>query len=123
MIKDVIKSLGDAMGFKELDIEKSGFIRLDIEKTGNLYLEEAHPNLIISLSRKIDNPQLPTFIKALSLCHYRDKKPFRVDTGLYEENDFVFTVRLPREDITLPNLEKAIDFVSKLHDTLAQTNS
>lgn len=123
MVKDVIHELGNAMGFKNLELEDSGFVRLDIDKVGNLYIEEDQTRLIVSLARQHSSPKRETFLKALALAHYREKGAFRVDPGLSEEDLFVFTVRILHEQITLGNIEKAIDFLRKLHDTLAETNS
>lgn len=122
MINKTITDFGKKMGFENLAFNEQHVIHLELETIGDLYLEEASPHLLIYLIKKIENPSLKVYQKALTLCHYKQKNPYPTYTGLYEEDKLAFLIKMPYEEISESNLEKSILFLNKLHEQIVNIN-
>lgn len=122
MINSTIDSFGKKMGFDDLGFNENNIIHLELESVGDLYLEDNAPFLLMYLIKKIENPSLKVYQKALTLCHYKQKNPYPIYTGLYEENQLVFLVRIPYEQISESELEKNILFLNNLQEQITNIN-
>lgn len=122
MIKSTIDSFGKKMGFDDLGFNENNVIHLELESVGDLYLEDNAPFLLMYLIKKIENPSLKVYQKALTLCHYKQKNLYPIYTGLYEENQLVFLVRIPYEQISESELEKNILFLNNLQEQITNIN-
>lgn len=122
MINKTIHNFGTKMGFEDLAFNENNVIHLELESIGDLYLEDAAPYLLIYLIKKIENPSLKLYQRALTLCHYKQKNPYPTSTGLYEEDKLAFLIRIPYDEISESNLEKGILFLNKLHEQIANIN-
>lgn len=122
MINKTISEFGKKMQFNNLSFNEDHLIHLELESIGDLFIEEAPSHLVIYLSKELENPGLNVYKKALTLCHYRQKNPYPTYTGLYEENKLSFLIRMPNEEISESNLEKAILFLNKLHEQITNIN-
>jgi hypothetical protein len=54
----------------------------------------------------------------LQLCHYRERLPYPVQPGLSTDAKLTFFVRLAAADVTLPELERILETLSRLHDAV-----
>jgi len=118
MIQSVISEFGKKNGIKNLALSQDHLIKLAIEDVGDLYIEEFQNDLIVMLVKELEKSTLDVILKALTLCHYRQKNPFVASVSLFETNKLVFSVLFSREDFTKVNLDKAIEFLHKLHQQL-----
>ena len=118
MIQSVISEFGKKNGIKNLTFSQDHLIKLGIEGVGDLYIEEFENDLIIMLVKELEKSTLDVILKALTLCHYRQKNPCVVSASLFETNKLVFSVLFSREDFTKVNLDKSIEFLHKLHEQL-----
>lgn len=118
MINKTISEFGKKMEFDDLSFNEDHIIHLQLETIGDLFLEDTPPYLLVYLTKQIDNLTSKEYQKALTLCHYKQKNPFPTYTGLYEDNSLSFLVRIPYEEISESNLEKAISFLNKLHEQI-----
>lgn len=122
MIKETIDSFGKKMGFDDLGFNENNIIHLELESVGELYLEDSTPFLLMYLIKKIDNPGIKVYQKALTLCHYKQKNLYPTYTGLYEENQLAFLVKIPYEQISESELEKNILFLNNLQEQITNIN-
>jgi len=122
MIHQTINNFGKKMGFDDLAFNDDNVIHLELETIGDLYLEESPPYLLIYLIKKIENPSLKAYQEALTLCHYKQKNPYPTYTGLYENDNLVFLIRIPYAQISESNIEQNIAFLNKLHEQVAKIN-
>lgn len=118
MIHKTISDFGKKMGFDDLAFNDNNVIHLELETIGDLYLEESPPYLLMYLTKKIENPSLKAYQEALTLCHYKQKNPYPTYAGLYEEDNLVFLIRIPHEQISESTIEKGISFLNKLHEQI-----
>lgn len=123
MINKTIDNFGKKMGFETLTFNEHKVIHLELETIGDLYLEDTVSHLLIYLIKKIENPSLKLYQKALTLCHYRQKNPYPTYTGLYEEDKLAFLFKIPYEEISESNLEKSIFLLNNLHEQIANINN
>lgn len=110
------------MEFDDLSFNEDHIIHLELETIGDLFIEDTPPYLLIYLTKELENPSLKIYQKALTLCHYRQKNPYPTYTGLYEDNKLSFLIRIPNSEISESNLEKAVLFLNKLHEQIANIN-
>lgn len=122
MINKTISDFGKKMELEDLSFNENKIIHLELETVGDLFMEDTPPYLLMYLIREIENPSLKTFENALMLCHYKQKNPYATYAGLYEDNKLSFLVRIPYEEISESNLEKAVLFLNKLHEQIANVN-
>lgn len=88
-----------------------------------IYLSKTPPpHLLIYLTKQIENLSLNVYQKALTLCHYKQKNPYPTYTGLYEDDKLSFLIRIPYEEISESNLEKAVLFLIKLQEQITTIN-
>ena len=122
MLKQTIQEFGKNIGIEGLEFNEENVILLEVEGVGDLYLEEAGQDLIMYMTKEIENPSMEVYKKTLMLCHYRQKNPFTVHPSLYENNRLVFFIKIPHESITESNLEKGIQLLNKLHEQIKDIN-
>lgn len=122
MINKTISEFGKKMKFDNLVFNDDHVIHLELETIGDLFIEDTPPHLLMYLTKELENPSLKIYQKSLMLCHYKQKNPYPTYTGLYEENKLSFLIRIPNEEISQSNLEKAVLFLNKLHEQIANIN-
>ena len=121
MINQSIKDLGTTMGFKDLTFNKDNFLHLKIENIGNLYIEDIENCLLIYLAREIKHPTIQFFKRALKVCHFKERNPYSIDLGLFNENILIYSIRLSKNDVTSASiLENCIVYLRRLHDQLKE---
>lgn len=116
MINRTIKDFGNTLELKDLEFNENHLIHLDFQTIGDLYIEDTPPYLYMYLTKPLTNPSPTTYQKALLLCHFKQKNPYPTSVGLYEDNKLSFLLRIPYDEITESNLEKALLFLNKLHE-------
>jgi type III secretion system chaperone SycN len=122
MLNKTIKEFGKSMELSELEFNENHLIHLELETVGDLFIEDVPPYLLVYLTKSVENPSLNVYKKGLTLCHYKQRNPYPTYVGLYEENKLSFLVRIPYEEISESNLEKAVLFLNKLHEQVANIN-
>lgn len=120
MINKTINDFGKKMELDELSFNENNLIHLELDTVGDLFIEDAQPFLLMYLIKPLERPSLKTYQKALTLCHYKQKNPYPTHTGLLEDNKLAFLIRMPYEEISESNLEKAILFLNNLHEQTAK---
>jgi type III secretion system chaperone SycN len=116
---EILTEFGRSLGIEVADPER-GTVRLEFEKRGVLSLESFPGILLVCLVREIEPGEdvVPIFRKALEACHYRQGLPFVVHPGLSGDSGLVFVIRLPKEGLSLPTLEAALETLTSLHDSV-----
>lgn len=122
MIPQIIDNFGKKMGFDDLTFNENNTIHLELETIGDLYIEDNPPFLLMYLIKKIENPSLKVYQKALTLCHYKQKNPYATFTGLYLEDQLAFLIKIPYESVSESELEKNILFLNNLHEQITNIN-
>lgn len=119
---EAIAEFGHNLGMSGLNWSESGVIALDFDRRGTLYLEDHDDGLLIYLARNIDSAgtRLRVLQTALQLCHHRQRLPYPVQPGLNGDSTLTFLVHLPVENITLPELERVLETLTRLHDAAQQ---
>lgn len=114
----VLTEFGRSLGLTDFRWPDAGMAVFEFDARGTLYLEERDETLLAYLIRPLDRRQssLSVFKNALRLCHYRHQWPYVAQTGLRDESQLVFLVRLPVREVTLPALEQALELLTLLHE-------
>ncbi|HOB61137.1 MAG TPA: type III secretion chaperone SycN [Candidatus Competibacteraceae bacterium] len=118
----VLTEFGQSLGLTDFRWPDAGMAAFAFDARGTLYLEERDEVLLVYLVRPLDpHRRSPELLKsALRLCHYRQQWPYVVQAGLQDESQLVFLARLPVREVTLPELEQALDLLTRLHDRCAE---
>ena len=122
MINTTISEFGKILKFDNLSFNEDHIIHLELKSIGDLFIEDSPPYLLMYLSTQCENLSSKTYQKALTLCHYKQKNPYPTYTGLYEDNKLSFLIRIPYEEISESNLEKAVLFLIKLQNQITNIN-
>lgn len=126
MMQQTLLEFGNSIGLKNLDFNQNKVICLDFNDKGILYLEENGQSLLIYLIKEISEKAFSIYKKSLTLSHFREKldiPTYRINSGLFEENKLAFIINLPHEEISLPNIDKTIKYLFKLHRNAEQTGN
>ncbi len=101
--------------------EASGVAAFAFDQRGTLYVETRDETVLLYLSRELARHQhrLEWLKNALRLCHYQHQWPYTAQAGLRGETQLVFLVRLPARQVTLPELEQALELLTRLHERCA----
>lgn len=118
MLKQVIIEFGKQLGFKNLRLNEHNVVHLSIENMGELYLERVSDHLVIYLVNKIPSNEVKVLEKALTLCHYKQKNPQPVSVALLNDNELFFLARLKRVNVNEINIEKTINLLNKLQNSI-----
>jgi type III secretion system chaperone SycN len=115
-----IAEFGHNLGMPGLNWSDSGVIVLDFAIRGTLFLEDHDDALLMYLVRTIDSAadRLSVLQTALQLCHYRERLPYPVQPGLSTDAKLTFFVQLAAADVTLPELERILETLTRLHDAV-----
>ena len=113
-----IAEFGHNLGMPALNWSDTGVIVLDFASRGTLFLEDLDDALLIYLVKAIEvgDSRLTILQTAMQLCHYRQRLPYPVQPGLSADSQLVFLVRLPAGDVTLPELERVLETLTRLHE-------
>ena len=118
---DLLSAFGQALGLADFRWPADGLAAFAFDQRGLLSLEVIDQTLLVYLSRDCDlrSDARTPLAAALRLCHYRQRWPFTVQCALREESQLVFLIRLPLATVTLPELEQALDLLTRLHEQVA----
>lgn len=124
MAEDLLTAFGRSLGLVDFSWPDSGLAAFAFDQRGTLYLQLTETSLLVSLSRAVDLRDQGAVImkRALRLCHYRQPWPYSIRVGLRGDEELVFSLHLPRDDITLPELERALDILTRLHEAAHTTD-
>ena len=117
--QEVVAELGRSLGIEGLAMPEGRPLALRFDRRGSLYVEDRDEILLVYLARDIDlgadraagRPEA-----CLRLCHYSQGLAYPVHPGLRAERTLVFLVRLPSEQVTLPEIERVLELLSDLHE-------
>lgn len=115
---EVLTAFGRSLGLADFRWPDAGMAAFEFDARGTLYLEQREETLLVYLTRTLDLHQCgPELLKsALRLCHYQHQWPYIVQTGLRGESQLVFLARFLVREITLPELEQALELLTHLHE-------
>ncbi|MCP5306248.1 MAG: CesT family type III secretion system chaperone [Chromatiaceae bacterium] len=116
--QEVVAELGRSLGIEGLAMPEGRPLALRFDRRGSLYVEDRDEILLVYLARDIDlgADRAAVLEKALGLCHYSQGLAYPVHPGLRAERTLVFLVRLPSEQVTLPEIERVLELLSDLHE-------
>lgn len=116
LMESTVAAFGQSLGMDDLRPDGNNLVSLQFEQRGQFCLEGAGDTLLVYLIRPIQSYQTGIYREALRLCHYRQGHPLSVQAGLKGEDALVFLVRLSEAQCSLPNLERAMDLLTRLHE-------
>jgi len=117
-LHDTISKFGQNMGLDALALDEHGFLQLNFEQWGQFCLELIGTDLLVYLSRPIPQYDDKAPRRALQLCHYSEGWTWLPNVALTDDEHLLFAMRLQATDVSLPNLEKALEQLNMLHDRL-----
>lgn len=121
-ISEALTAFGHSLGLTDFRWpEASGMAVFAFDERGTLYVEVRDETVLLYLSRELarHQPRLELLKNALRLCHYQHQWPYAAQAGLRGETQLVFLARLPARQVTLPELEQALELLTRLHERCA----
>lgn len=117
LLDTTMLEFGQSMGFSDLKFSENGIIQLQLEHLGDLYMERLDDNgVLVYVAQTMEHPELKHYRQALELCHPREEHEMSVNPGLFNDNGFIYSIRLDQEDCTVPNLNQGLDLLKKMHE-------
>ena len=96
---------------------------LDVERLGRLHLELAESagerELLVYLARAVPEYDVKAPRRVLERCHYRHADPMPLSGGVHKGN-IVLLTRFPERQATAAGIERAVQFLSGVMDTVAK---
>ena len=96
---------------------------LDVERLGRLHLELAENagerELLVYLARAVPEYDVKAPRRVLERCHYRHADPMPLSGGVHKGN-IVLLTRFPERQATAAGIERAVQFLSGVMDTVAK---
>jgi type III secretion system chaperone SycN len=117
-VDDAVQAFGRGMGVERMVLPETGSLEIAFERRGSFYLERAGEDLLLYLRRTYAYASPQLLRRALEACHWRQNRPFVVRIGM-RDDDLVLLIRLPPREITLDRLERALAYLTEMHDQLA----
>ena len=119
MIGATIADFGAAMGLDLDEFPEGGHLALAIEEIGQVHFEHQNEQLLIYVSRPIDVAldRFEVYKSALRSVHFENRLPARVQCALHGE-DLVLLAQYEQDEVDQPALERALDALADLHDTV-----
>ena len=103
MIEREIAEFGRRMGMPAFSLSPAGLAALDVE-----HLARAVPEYDVKAPRRV-----------LERCHYRHADPMPLSGGVHKGN-IVLLTRFPERQATAAGIERAVQFLSGVMDTVAK---
>jgi type III secretion system chaperone SycN len=119
-VDEALADFGRTLGIANLRFPGDGPVRLEFDRQGSLYFEPLEGQLLAYLVRPLDRPEAEFLGRALDLCHWRHHHAFPVSAGLHAERELTFAVRVPEREFTLPTIERVVDLLGRLHDSVTE---
>ncbi|HET6467205.1 MAG TPA: hypothetical protein VFG43_02390 [Geminicoccaceae bacterium] len=116
-VDDAVADFGRGMGVPLLALPESGAFEIAFERRGSFYLERAGEDLLLYLKRGYPFASPELLRRALEACHWRQNRPFVVRIAM-REDELVYLIRLAPREITLDRLERALAYLTEMHDQL-----
>ena len=96
---------------------------LDVERLGRLHLEltenAGERELLVYLARAVPEYDVKAPRRVLERCHYRHADPMPRSGGVHKGN-IVLLTRFPERQATAAGIERAVQFLSGVMDTVAK---
>ena len=108
MIEREIAEFGRRMGMPAFSLSPAGLAALDGERELLVYLARAVPEYDVKAPRRV-----------LERCHYRHADPMPLSGGVHKGN-IVLLTRFPERQATAAGIERAVQFLSGVMDTVAK---
>lgn len=115
-----LNEFGISLGLNGLALSDQGNAVLGVEQLGTLYLEQGEGEMLIYLTREVPPYDEGIPEKALQLCHHNQGHPFSVQTAMKGNETLVFMVRLPEAEFTLPNINRCLNLLEQLHNSVTE---
>lgn len=114
-VAQTIADFGRTIGVDGLALDDKGLAHMGLGGGGSLSLEAVGDELLVYMMRPVPPHDTEAKLRALGLC--RSDRPWKwpVQTGLRGDDGLIFLVRLPEREVSLSNLEQALDTLTRLH--------
>ena len=123
MIEREIAEFGRRMGMPAFSLSPAGLAALDVERLRRLHLELAESagerELLVYLARAVPEYDVKAPRRVLERCHYRHADPMPLSGGVHKGN-IVLLTRFPERQATAAGIERAVQFLSGVMDTVAK---
>jgi len=113
-VEQTLAEFGRSMGLENLEFTPQGTANLKFERLGQLYFERSEGHVLMYLAREITHIDMKVLRKALALCHHREQTPFPLQAGL-NQNHLVFLVRIREQEFIPTTVERAIQYLDRIH--------
>lgn len=115
-----IDDFGRSLGIDGLRPGDNGVVDLEIENVGRLQLEAKGELACLTLARPWPLHAAHAAAAALSLCHWDRDNPWPTHAGALGDEWLTMSVFLPMTELDVPALERALPYLSRLLDDVAE---
>ena len=119
-VDEALADYGRSLGLPSLEFNESGTASLRFDILGELYIEQIEGSVLLYVVREHQRPDTHLMAAALSVCHWGQNPPFPSNVALHGDNNLVFSIILPETEFDVPTMERAIDYLGKLHDSVQE---
>lgn len=116
-----IDEFGRHLGLPSLSPGPEDCVELTIEQAGRLQIEKKGDNANIILARPRTPHAANVAGAALDLSHWRENHPWHISAGMKGEDWLVFIAKMPLTHMDVPTLDRALTYLSDLHDRVEKT--
>ena len=119
-VDDALADYGRSLGLPSLEFNESGTASLQFDVLGELYIEQVEGSILLYVAREYQRLDTRVMADAMSACHWDGNPAFPANVALHADNNLVFSVTLPETEFDVPNMERAIDYLGSLHDSVRE---
>ena len=113
MIEREITEFGRRMGMPAFSLSPAGLAALELAENAG------ERELLVYLARAVPEYDVKAPRRVLERCHYRHADPMPLSGGVHKGN-IVLLTRFPERQATAAGIERAVQFLSGVMDTVAK---
>ncbi|MCY4472649.1 MAG: hypothetical protein OXC07_07520 [Kistimonas sp.] len=119
MVELAVEDFNKTLGIESMPLPESGVMQFAFSHGGSFFIECTRDGALMYLLRECNEHGMSEIMeKALDLCHFSASRKFDTQCALKDQNSLVFVVHRKFEDISGPEIEKCLQHLTRLHDSL-----
>ena len=115
-LEQTLEDFGKSLGLPGLAWTTDNVVTLEFQRSGRLSILRGGRVVGLALMRDYSHITAQQIQVALELCHWSNRHPLPVRTGLIHDGQLVFSTQVSHSDFIVSNVQRALDLLCRLHD-------